>query len=159
MEIPKIRFISGSEDIIDEIAPLWTGLNEYMMMKSRDFKAHFLEMNFERRKADLLRKSKDGKMRVDIAVEGDSERRIGYCVSSVNNDKVGEVESIFVDPDFRDHGIGGSLMKRAISWLDDEGASSMVVEVTVGNEGVLEFYARYGLLPRKIVLLQTKAVK
>ncbi len=61
-------------------------------------------MTFEKRKADLLKKAASGKMRVDLAFDEVSGRNVGYCVSSINQEKTGEIESIFVDAAYRGMG-------------------------------------------------------
>ena len=80
----------------------------------------------------------------------------GYCVSSLDSEKTGEIESIFVDATYRRTGIGGSLMENALSWMNQEGAVAKIVEVAAGNEKAFGFYGRYGFLPRKTVLKQVK---
>ena len=69
---------------------------------------------------------------------------------------IGEVESIFVGANYRGSGIGDSLMKKALCWMDQEGAVAKIVEVASGNEEAFCFYAKYGFLPRKTVLKQMK---
>jgi ribosomal protein S18 acetylase RimI-like enzyme len=72
----------------------------------------------------------------------------------VNSEKIGEIESIFVCEAFR--GVGDSLIKNALAWMDQKGAETKTVEVSVGNEPAFDFYGRYDFLPRKTVLLQRK---
>jgi ribosomal protein S18 acetylase RimI-like enzyme len=52
--------------------------------------------------------------------------------------------------------LGGSLMKKALSWMGQIGALEKVVEVSSGNEAAFGFYRRYGFLPRKTVLKQAR---
>ena len=113
-------------------------------------------MTFEKRKDSLLKKAGAGKMRVDLAFDEESGRNVGYCVSSINSEKLGEIESIFVDAAYRGIGIGGSLMKKALFWMEQQDVAEKIVEVAVGNEQALDFYAQYGFLPRKMVLKQIK---
>ena len=78
-------------------------------------------------------------------------------MSSVNSEKIGTVESIFISEKYRGLGIGDSLMCKALVWMDGNGASEKVLEVTVGNEQVYGFYRRYGFLPRQTLLKQLKS--
>jgi ribosomal protein S18 acetylase RimI-like enzyme len=123
---------------------------------SANFKQHYQGMTFEKRKADLQSKAAGGEMRVDLAIDEASGTNVGYCVSSLNKEKLGEIESIFVDLHYRGVGVGDSLMKKALCWMNQKGAVAKIVEVGVGNEQALGFYARYGFLPRKTVLRQVK---
>ena len=156
MNKQKIRYSHGDQDLLDTIKLLWEELNEHHCQHSPNFKEHYNHMTFEKRKSDLLKKSFAGKMRVDLAIDEASRCNVGYCVSSLNEEKTGEIESIFVKIAYRGLGIGDSLVKYALSWMDKEGAAEKIVEVGDGYELVFGFYARYGFLPRKTVLKQVK---
>ena len=152
----KIRYSHGDQALLDKIKLLWEELNKHHCQHSLNFKNHYNQMTFEKRKFDLLNKSLSSKMRVDLAVDEASGCTIGYCVSSINREKTDEIESIFVNVTYRSLGIGDSMIKNALSWLDKEEAVAKIVEVGEGNEQSLGFYARYGFLPRKTVLKQVK---
>ncbi len=152
----SVKFIDGDESLLDQIRVLWEALNSYHLELSENFKRHYLCMTFEKRMADLLKKAAAGKMRVDLAVDEVTGQNVGYCISSLSQEKIGEVESIFVYANYRGLGIGDSLMKRALCWMDQEGAMAKIVEVASGNEEAFCFYAKYGFLPRKTLLKQIK---
>jgi ribosomal protein S18 acetylase RimI-like enzyme len=154
---PRIMYVHGDEALLDAIQALWEALNAHHLSVSVYFKPYYREMTFEKRKAAFLMKAKAGKMKVDIAVDERSCRNVGFIIGSINNEKVGEVESIFVDEEFRGFGIGDALIKRALAWMDAEGAESKIVEVASGNEQAFGFYKRYGFLPRETVLKQVKS--
>jgi len=65
---------------------------------------------------------------------------------------------VFVNPAFRGLGVGDALMRKALAWMDKQGAVDKIVEVGVGNEQAFGFYSRYGFYPRKTVLKQVKEV-
>ena len=93
-------------------------------------------------------------MRVDLAIDEVTSQNVGYCVSSINQEKIGEIDSVFVDVHYRGLGIGDSLMQKALCWMGQEGAVAKIVEVAVGNEEAFWFYSKYGFLPRKTMLKQ-----
>jgi diamine N-acetyltransferase len=152
----KIRYSNGDQALLDQIKLLWEELNEHHCQHSPNFKEHYNQMTFEKRKSDLLKKSLSGEMRVDLSVDEASGCIVGYCVSSLSSEKIGEIESIFVNVAYRGFGIGDSLMKKTLGWMEQEGAVAKIVEVGVGNESAFSFYSRYGFLPRKTVLKQVK---
>jgi len=141
------------EQGLDQIRPLWEGLRAHIKPRSTYFSKWFEARTFEQRKNELLKKSAGGKLRVDLAV--DDGHCIGYCVSSIS-DRIGEVDSIFVEEGLRSRGIGSEMMKRALEWMDDEKAKSVKIATSVGNEEVLHFYQRYGFFPRHILLEQVR---
>jgi ribosomal protein S18 acetylase RimI-like enzyme len=81
---------------------------------------------------------------------------VGYLVSSLSAERIGVVESVFVSEGYRRLGIGEALMRRALAWMDQNGAVEKTLEVTVGNEPVFGFYGRFGFLPRQTLLKQVK---
>jgi ribosomal protein S18 acetylase RimI-like enzyme len=93
-------------------------------------------------------------MRVDLAKEEVSMQNVGYCISSIDEEKTGEIESIFVDAAYKGMGIGDPFIKKALIWMEREGTVAKIVEVGAGNEQAFGFYEKYGFLPRKTVLRQ-----
>jgi diamine N-acetyltransferase len=83
----SIKYLSGDQSLLDKVSTLWEGLNEHQGERSTYFKHHFAQMTFQKRKADLLRKAKNGKMHVVIAVDESTNQPVGYLVSSVNSEK------------------------------------------------------------------------
>ncbi len=152
----RIKYAHDDQKALDQVEALWEGLNQYMGERSTYFKQHFAAMTFKKRKADLLKKTDSGIMRVDLAIDQLNGEVIAYLVSSVSSGKIGCVESVFVSAAYRGFGIGDKLMRTALAWMEEKGAVEKVVEVTVGNEQVYGFYGRYGFLPRQTLLKQVK---
>jgi len=151
---PKIKYVCGNEASLDSIRLLWQSLNQTHLDLSPYFKQDYVEMNFEKRKASLLKKAARAKLRVDIAVDVMTGQNVGYCVSSIDEEKIGEIESIFVASNYRGLGIGDSLMRTVLAWMDKKGTVAKIVEVAAGNEQAFSFYNRYGFFTRKTVLKQ-----
>ena len=95
-------------------------------------------------------------MRVDMAVDEATGKRVGYIVSTVSCENVGEIQSVYVDTAYRRMGIGGALMRKALSWMEEKTVSEKVVEVSVGNETAWGFYGQFGFKPRLTLLKQVK---
>jgi ribosomal protein S18 acetylase RimI-like enzyme len=108
-------------------------------------------MKWEIRKRDLLKKN--GMIHVDIAREND--KIIGYCVSTINAEMAGEIDSIYIEKERRRFGIGSVLMKNALKWMDTHKVKRRVISVAAGNEEVFSFYERYGFYPRATILMPT----
>lgn len=154
----KMHYVCGDERMLDDIAELWDGLRNHHQSHSKDFKQYYAELTFERRKVALLEKTRGGKIRVDVAFDEASGGKVGYCISSINQSKIGEVNSIYVAQDHRRLTVGDALMRKALAWMDAEGAESKIVEVGAGNEEAFSFYARYGFVPRSTLLKQKERV-
>jgi ribosomal protein S18 acetylase RimI-like enzyme len=154
---PKIKYTHGNESVLDQIKPLWEGLNEYNLLLSPYFKQHYQAFTFEARKAYLLNKvAAKTQIRIDIAIDKTTTQPAGYIVSSITKEKTGEIDSIFVAPFYRGFGIGDALMKKALAWMEKKNVAEKTLEISIGNEQTLSFYSRYGFYPRKILLKQIK---
>jgi len=154
---PKIKYTHGNETLLDQIKPLWEGLNEHNLILSPYFKQHYQTFTFEARKTDLLKKvAAQAQIRIDIAIDKTTIQPVGYIVSSMTKEKTGEIDSIFVTPNYQGFGIGDALMKKALAWMEKKNVDTKILEISIGNEQTLGFYSRYGFYPRKILLKQVK---
>ncbi len=152
----KIKYVSGDETLLDKIEQLWLGLNQQHLESSPDFKSYYQKLTFENRKAFLLQKSQNGALYVELAEDESAGRFVGYCVSSLDKNRVGGIESLYVEAAYRGLGIGDALIKSSLAWMDIKGAETKLVSVAAGNEEAFKFYARYGFRPRRTVLEQIK---
>ena len=148
----NIEYTSGSAELLNTIQPLWEQLNQHHEQISPYFKEEFHTNTFELRKAKLSRRYEHGQLRLDLAYHNDN--LVGYCVSGIDQDGIGEIESIFIAEEFRSQNVGGVLMQHALDWFDEQGVTSKVIDVAVGNERALKFYARFGFFPRVTRLKQ-----
>jgi diamine N-acetyltransferase len=159
VNVATIEYTGTDENDIDLIRPLWEQLREHHRVRSINFARHYETTTFEYRKSDLLYKTKDGLMHIDLAKDPASGRYVGYCISSIvmdHDEKAGEIDSIFVDRAYRLGGIGDTLMKKALGWIDLQGVDVKKVSVGAGNEEVFPFYARYGFYIRTTTLEQVR---
>lgn len=148
----QISYREVGIDGLDLIQELWELLRLHVKSSTTDFKDQAEQLTFQERKKFLLNKSRGGAIRVDLAEDHRKKIEVAYCVSSVTPEKVGEVDSIYVKEEYRSGGIGDQLMKRSLKWMDEKGAESKKILVTVGNQDVISFYRVYGFRPRSVVL-------
>lgn len=149
----SICYVEGGEELLDRVAPLWAELNRHVQAASEHFSAAIAARTFAARKADLMGKSVGGLLRVDLAKTAAGEC-VGYCVATIDCNRKGEIDSLFVLPDFRNQKIGDALMRRALNWMDAVGVKSRALEVTWGNDRVWNFYRRFGFFPRSLRFIQ-----
>ena len=146
-----IKYFETDEKDLDRIKDLWNKLRLQHQLKSKHFSRDYENIVFEVRKQQLLKKSEKWVFKVDLVF--DHDHIVGYCVSSVSNDK-GEIDSIYIEEKYRSVGIGDKLMKRALSWMDIMGVKNKEILISVGNDDTIEFYNRYGFYPKHILLKQ-----
>jgi len=141
----NITYFSGALEHLDDVKDLWERLNKHHESISSHFKDDFRSFRFLHRRAKLLKKHQDGKTRIEIAI--DQDQPVGYIISSITEDRVGEIESIFVRDEYRGQAIGTQLMERALAWLESQNGEILKVKVAVGNEASYDFYAKFGFYP------------
>ena len=151
----SISYIKLDNDQIDSIRPLWEKLRDHHRELSPYFPERYVELTFQERKEDLLEKAENGVLIIDAAYDKTSKQFIGYCISSISDEKIGEVDSIYLDEKYRSSGIGDALMKRSLDWMDQNGVETKRIMVAAGNENTLAFYSRYKFFPKHIILEQS----
>jgi ribosomal protein S18 acetylase RimI-like enzyme len=155
-----IDYIETNEKDLNLIGDLWLKLREHHKERINEvFKQQFDKMTFNERKRQLLEKSGKGGMLVHLAKDNQSGKIIGYCVSTVSAKKQGEVDSIFIEAEYRNMGIGDVLMKKALQWMDEHSVTNKILGVGAGNEDVFSFYQKYNFYPRTTILEQVKEGK
>jgi Acetyltransferases len=152
----NIIYIELDNDHIDSIKALWEELRDHHRELSIYFPERYVELTFQERKEDLLNKSKIGILRIDAAYDEAAEQFIGYCISSISDETVGEVDSIYLAKEYRSSGIGDVLMKRSLNWMDQNGVETKRIMVAAGNENTLAFYSKYRFFPKHIILEHVK---
>jgi ribosomal protein S18 acetylase RimI-like enzyme len=148
-----ISYFETDENGLDQIKRLWEQLNSHHRARSKYFYQDYEKIVFDDRKKQLMKKIGKWNLRIDLAVDTGNDHTVGYCVSSISN-KNGEIDSIYVDENFRSMGIGDTLMKRALQWMDINNVINREVKLSAGNDGTIQFYSRYGFHPKNIVLKQ-----
>ena len=145
-----VTYDSGGAELLDSIEPLWRQLIQHHSELSPYFGQEIASRTFKERRAYLV--SKSDELRVEVAK--DQGELMGYCISTVDDAGVGEIDSMFVVEASRKEGVGDVLIRSALDWLDSNGVVSKVLTVAIGNERVYAFYERYDFFPRDVVLEQ-----
>ncbi|MFX1395209.1 MAG: GNAT family N-acetyltransferase [Promethearchaeota archaeon] len=147
----NIERISISD--IDLIKPLWEKLNNTHKQKSAYFSNYYSKFSFQERKQKLY-KSPDTQFFIQIAKKKD--KIIGYCISTVYDKEIGEIDSIYIEKNYRNKKIGKKFIKSSLAWFDSQGIRFKKILVAYGNESVLPFYEKYGFFPKQYILEQKK---
>jgi GNAT superfamily N-acetyltransferase len=129
------------------IQKTWERLTEHHASVSTYFKNYFSDYPFEVRRAKLDRHAQGGLMKIDLVMDETKSHTLGHCVSIIDSEGKGELESIYVDEIFRKNGCGQELMKRAIAWFEANHVNEFAIEVALGNEEALVFYEKFGYQP------------
>jgi ribosomal protein S18 acetylase RimI-like enzyme len=152
----EIDYSETNQQGLDLIGTLWQRQIEYHKTRSKHFAERLERVTFDLRKKELLEKTREGALRIELARDVNTGELVGYCMSTISGNRQGEVDSIYIEPGYRKSGIGNNLMKRALRWMDDMSVTKKILVVAAGNEEVFAFYSRYNFYPRSIVLEQVE---
>jgi diamine N-acetyltransferase len=143
----RCDYSHGGAELVDSVRPLWERLNAHHLANATDFADHYRSATFEGRKTQWLGKT----LRVSLCRDGADP--VGFCVGSIA-DGAGEIESLYVLPEYRGSGIGEALARDVVEWCESNGAAAMQVRVAAGNEAAHGFYRRLGFAPRFALLVK-----
>lgn len=141
----SLNYIRGNGEMLDSISPLWEKQRLHHHNKTIHFKNRFASYTFNSRKESILKNVKD--CLVEIVQDVEKDKYIGYCVSTLYNSNDGEIDSIYVEPEYRKMHVGHALMEDAIKWLEKNDVNDINIYVGVGNESVFDFYEKFGFKP------------
>ena len=134
---------------INSIRPLWEKLNKIHLDDSTYFKEHYQSFTFEKRCKSFL--EMDPAYVKIKAFENSQGTVVGYCIATAVNG-TGEIESLFVDDNYRKQGLGKKLVEHTLAWLKANHCVTIGVSVAEGHESVFDFYKQFGFYPRRIYL-------
>jgi len=135
---------------LNEIKPLWEALNRVHWDDSVYFRDHYASFTFERRSTRWMTMSKENIL--ILVVETEKKKLIGYCVSTIDDTNEGEIDSVFVEPEFQGKQIGRELVLKSLGWLRENECKPIRLAVSFGHESVIGFYEKLGFYPRFSVL-------
>lgn len=133
---------------LPKIKHLWESLNQLHLEDSVYFTEHYKQFTFEKRSARWM-DFNDENILILIA---EAEVPVGYCISTRGMNNEGEIDSLYVDPEYRGKNIGKELTLRSLNWLKSNNCHPIRLAVSYGHESVLGFYKRIGFYPRLTVL-------
>ena len=86
-----------------------------------------------------------------LAAEDESGKMIGFLEASIrpfvedcHTDHVGYLEGWYVEPEYRQHGIGKVLVRMAEDWARSHGCEEMASDAEIGNELSLTAHTKLG---------------
>ena len=103
------------------------------------YSERFLEINGNNFEEYMKRKYKS-----IVYVASARTKIIGFTSAYLNHHNEGFIEDLFVTEKYRNKKVGSTLFIKVLEWLKDNGAKSMDVHVSVGNEKVMKFYENNG---------------
>lgn len=139
----NISIIEKGLDEIEIIKPLWEQLNFVHINNSVFFKKEYGNLSFSERMKLIYNKVHDSIFKFDLILDNETGTFVGYCLSSIQSTK-GDIESIYIDKQYRRLGLGDKLMRRALEWFKTNSIDDIKIDVVYANDEALPFYKCYG---------------
>ena len=95
----------------------------------------------------LLQKTQSGKLQVQLVYPEKYQSIIGFCITSLDDKQIGEIEVLYVLDKYRGNKLGSQLLQNALTWLNAQNAIGQKLVVAAGNENVIIFYRKHGFFP------------
>ena len=143
----SFQFAEGGSELLDSCNNLWELFISNQSQNAGEMSIGVEEYIRSLKDGGLLEKTQDGKLYVQIVKLNNEIESIGFCVTSLTKDLIGEVEVIYIMDRYQGNKIGGQLLQNALNWMEKEKAKEQRLVVATGNEKVFGFYAKYGLFP------------
>ena len=144
-----MRIECGAAEQFDRVRPLWLELRQHHAEIAPLWRPGLLAASFEDRREGLLRKAVNGLAVLLATMDG---RDAGYCICTIDADRQGEVDSLYVMAEHRRRGLGRALMREAMRWLGDRPTSGIIVDVLSGNDAAMRLYESFGFHARTVRL-------
>lgn len=146
----SIQIESGGFEMLNKAEALWYELKAEQTVHNTDF-VDLSTPTFELRQSGL--RSKSSAILVSIATDTLARKAIAYCISSIDKDGIGEIESLYVREQLRRSGIGEALIAIAVRWMKSESAKAIHLSVFHENKGAIAFYTKMGFRRRLVQMM------
>lgn len=138
------QFKVGSDELLPLCHDLWELFIENQTKNAGEISdgiAVYLQSQCD---GGLLAKTSDGKLYIQLVYASNHQDPIGFCITSLSRDSIGEVEALYVLEKYQGNNLGTKLMQKSLQWLEVNNVSEQKLIVAVGNEQVFSFYRKFG---------------
>lgn len=133
---------------LEEAARLGPELDEYIAQATADFRDNAPPAGTGLK---LLERSLDAPEGMVLVAETTAGERLGYCVvgpliDPVVGDRWPMVLALWVHPEYRHRGLGGSLIKRVIADLQAAGGYALAARAGHNDDALISMGERWGFV-------------
>ena len=154
-----VEITRGSAADIPRLEPLWVAVHHHHQEAMPEL-APYVSDEVTWREHRPMYEELFRKADTFLFLASDGDRLIGYALGHVlpveetwiadtwvTGDRIGELESISVLPEYRGAGVGSRLMQEVHRAFEQLDVRDLIIGLLPGNEGALRVYERFGYRP------------
>lgn len=143
----SFKFQVGSIELFPYCQNLWELFIQNQIQNAGEMADGVAAYLQSQRDGGLLAKTSDGKLHIQLVYTSNYQEPIGFCITSLSSDRIGEVEALYVLDKYQGNNLGTKLMQTSLQWLEENNALEQKLVVAAGNEQVFTFYQKFGFFP------------
>lgn len=143
-----------SKAMLNEIPEINKMLTDLIQDERKNYDSN---INENYKVQDFYEKLIDNENKI-ILIARDNDIILGYVYGFIQdngnlfNNKIAQLDALFVKEQYRGNGIARSLMKDFINWAEEKGAAYIELSVCKGNTNAINLYENEGFSINKICL-------
>ena len=141
------KFLEGSSELLSSCGNLWQLFIQNQIKNAGEMSDGVLAYFQSQRDGGLVAKTSEGKLHIQLVYTSDRDKPIGFCITSLSNDSISEVEALYILDEYRGKNLGTKLLRRSLQWMKEQNALEQKLIVAAGNEKVFSFYQKFGFYP------------
>lgn len=141
------QFQIGSIELLPYCDNLWELFIENQTKNAGEMAEGIAAYLQSQRDGSLLAKISDGELHIQLVYISKIQEPIGFCITSLSSDRIGEVEALYVLDKYQGNNLGTKLLQTSLQWLEENNALEQKLIVATGNEQVFSFYQKFGFHP------------
>ena len=138
------HFQEGSSELLLHCSNLWDLFIQNQIQNAGVMQSGikvYLQSQYD---SGLLAKANEGKLHIQLVYTRDKDCQIGFCITSLSRDNIGEVEALYIKDKYQGNNLGTKLLERSFQWMEKHNVLEQKLIVAAGNEQVFSFYKKFG---------------
>jgi GNAT superfamily N-acetyltransferase len=143
----SFQFQVGSVELLPYCDNLWALFIANQIQNAGEMADGVAAYLQSQRDGSLLAKISNGELHIQLVYISNIQAPIGFCITSLSRDSIGEVEALYILDKYQGNNLGTKLMQNSLQWLEENNVLEQKLIVATGNEQVFSFYQKFGLHP------------
>ena len=147
MKNNSFQFQVGSTELLPSCGNIWQLFIQNQIKNAgrmSDGISAYLQSQYD---GGLVAKTSDGKVHIQLVYTQAKDNPIGFCITSLSSNRIGEVEALYILDEYQGNNLGTTLLQRSLQWMEAHNVLEQKLTVAAGNEQVFSFYQKFRFYP------------